>query len=130
MENTFRSVLSEALFNAEAPAGWRAGSAGVHPAAALNPVVFPLLREIGIELGPKVPRGVTTEQVEHADRVVTFGCLDRCPPGPAGKSEDWPLPGATGRTHAELQALRDELRRRVRGLIASLPQAPAVRGRR
>lgn len=32
VENTFRSVLSEAIFNAQAPDGWRAESAGVQPA--------------------------------------------------------------------------------------------------
>ena len=39
VENTFRSVLSEALFNATAPPGWRAESAGVQAAASINPVV-------------------------------------------------------------------------------------------
>ena len=61
VENTFRSVLSEALFNATAPRGWRAESAGVQAAPSINPVVPELLREIGIELGPKTPRTVTPE---------------------------------------------------------------------
>src|SRR5881628_3573886 len=61
VENTFRSVLSEALFNATTPAEWRAESAGVQAASSINPVVPELLREIGIELGPKTPRTVTPE---------------------------------------------------------------------
>ncbi len=120
VENTFRSVLSEALFNAVAPAGWRAESAGVQAAANINPVVPELLREIGIELGPKKPRLVTPEIIARATRVVTFGCLDRCPIGARGKSEDWPLPGATGKTMDELRAIRDELRRRVAELLTRL----------
>ena len=35
VENTFRSVLSEALFNAAPPPGWRAESAGVQAATAM-----------------------------------------------------------------------------------------------
>jgi len=79
VENTFRSVLSEAIFNAQAPDGWRAESAGVQPAAAINPDVAGLLQEIGIHLGPKAPRTVTPELIPQAQRVITFGCLDQCP---------------------------------------------------
>jgi len=123
VENTFRSVLSEALFNANAPPGWRAESAGVQAAMEINPVVPPLLREIGIELGPKTPRMVTPEMTAHATRVVTFGCLDRCPIGAREKAEDWPIPGATGKTMDELRAIRDELRRRVAELSTRLPKS-------
>jgi hypothetical protein len=48
---------------------------------------------------------------------VTFGCLDRCPIGAEGKGEDWPIPGATGKTFEELRGIRDELSRRVDDLI-------------
>jgi len=120
VENTFRSVLSEALFNARAPEGWRAESAGVAPAAAINPVVRELLAERGIHLGVKKPQMVTPELIAEASRVVTFGCLDRCPRGAEGKSEDWPFPGATGKSMDELRVLRDGLARRVDRLSASL----------
>lgn len=120
VENTFRSVLSEALFNAAPPPGWRAESAGVQAAAAINPVVRQLLPEIGIELGAKTPRTVTPKMIARAARVVTFGCLDRCPIGAKEKAEDWPIPGATGRTMDELRVIRDELRRRVADLATRL----------
>jgi arsenate reductase len=124
VENTFRSVLSEALFNAVAPEGWHAESAGVQPAAAINPVVVDLLREIGIELGEKTPRLVTPDLVNRAWRVVTFGCMDRCPIGAADKNDDWPLPGATGKTMPELREIRDELRRRVDRLLKEIAEGP------
>ncbi len=120
VENTFRSVLSEAIFNARAPPGWRAESAGVQAASAINPVVVDLLREIGIELGPRKPRQVTSGLVARAARVVTFGCLDRCPIGAEGKAEDWSVPGATGKDSRQLQAIRDDLRDRIEELISRL----------
>ncbi len=121
VENTFRSVLSEALFNARPPEGWCAESAGVSPAAAINRVVVPLLEEVGIRLGPKVPRGVTAEMIASAARVVTFGCLDRCPRGAEGKSEDWPVDGATNKTMPQLRAIREDLAARVSRLQQTLP---------
>ncbi len=128
VENTFRSVLSEALFNAVAPRGWHAESAGVQAAAEINPIVVDLLREIGLELGPKTPRSVTPEMVASASRVVTFGCLDRCPIGARERAEDWPIPGATGKTMDQLRSIRDELRRRVKDLALRL-SSPSEAGR-
>ena len=120
VENTFRSVFSEALFNHAPPPGWRAESAGVQAAAAINPVVPVLLAEIGIKLGPKTPRTATPDIVARASRVVTFGCLDRCPIGAKEKAEDWPIPGATGKMMDELRGIRDELGRRVADLASRL----------
>jgi len=101
----------------------------VSPAAAVNPNVRPLLNEVGIGLTDRVPRVVTRDLVAKASRVVTFGCLDRCPIGAEGKGEDWLLPGATGKTFDELRGIRDELSRRIDDLIRNycLP-APTTRG--
>jgi arsenate reductase len=118
VENTFRSVLSEELFNSKMPLGWHAESAGVSPAAAVNPYVGGLLSEVGITLTERRPRVVTPQLVASASRVVTFGCLDRCPIGAEDKGEDWPLPGATGKTMDELREIRNELSRRIDDLIS------------
>lgn len=117
VENTFRSVLSEEIFNSKAPPGWRAESAGVSPASAVNPVVRGLLEELGIAMNERTPRVVTPEMVARASRVVTFGCLDRCPIGAEGKGEDWPLPSATGKSMEDLRGIRDELSVRIDDLI-------------
>jgi arsenate reductase len=123
VENTFRSIIAEAIFNAFAPPYWHAESAGVRPAESINPVAIQLLHEIGIEVGEKKPRLVTPELVTEASRIVTFGCLDRCPIGARGKAEDWPsIPGSVGndgalRGREELLAIRGELDRRVVKLI-------------
>lgn len=120
VENTFRSVMSEAIFNAHAPEGWHAESAGVQPAEAVNPLAIELLREVGIELGPKTPRLVTSELTTRAWRVITFGCLDRCPIGAKEKAEDWPIPGSTEKSHLELRAIRNELEQRILQLIEQI----------
>ena len=120
VENTFRSVMAEVLFNATAPPGWRAISAGVDAKDRINPVAETLMAEVGLDVSAKRPQQVTVEMVRDAAWVVTFGCLDRCPAGAAGKSEDWPIPGSTGRTDVELRAIREELRRRVLDLALRL----------
>ena len=111
-------MISEELFNSKAPLGWRAESAGVSPTTSVNPNVRQLLSEVGVTLTERTPRVVTSTLVARASRVVTFGCLDRCPIGAEGKGEDWPLPGATGKTFEELRRIRDELSRRIDDLIS------------
>ncbi|HYB45105.1 MAG TPA: low molecular weight phosphatase family protein [Nitrososphaerales archaeon] len=118
--NTFRSVLAEELFNARAPSGWLAESAGVSPEPRIAPPVDWLLAEKGITLRKRTPRLVTQQMIARASRVVTFGCLDRCPIGAVAKSEDWPIPGSTDKTNEELRAIRDGLSRKVDDLIARL----------
>lgn len=123
VENTFRSIMSEAIFNAHAPKAWHAESAGVQPAEAINPIVVELLGEVGIKISLKKPRLVSPDLVARAWRVITFGCLDRCPIGAKQKSEDWSIPGATGKSPQELRAIRDELQRRILRLIEEIEQA-------
>jgi len=125
VENTFRSVIAEALFNYYAPLGWRAESAGVKPAAEINPIAVQLLREIEINIHEKKPRLITPQLVTDASRLVTFGCLDRCPIGAKEKSEDWTIPGSVGRDGSlrpreELLAIRGDIERRVLKLIHEL----------
>jgi arsenate reductase len=123
VENSFRSVIAEALFNAIAPPGWRAHSAGVDATGkTVNPLAFSLMEEIGIVVTKTHPRQVAPEMIKEAWRVVTFGCLDRCPAGAAGKNDDWPVPGSPGKTDAELRAIRTDLQARVEDLIRRLPK--------
>jgi len=125
IENSFRSVIAEALFNARAPGGWRAESAGVDAdGKALNPRVIPLMREVGLDVSGKTPRAVTRAMIRDAWRVVTFHCVDRCPAGAVAKNEDWSIPGATGKTEAQLREIRDDdVERHVLDLIDRLPSA-------
>ena len=46
--NSCRSILAEAIFNALAPAGWRAMSAGSQPAGYVHPRSLALLKREGI----------------------------------------------------------------------------------
>ena len=46
--NSCRSILSEAVFNHYAPAGWRAYSAGSFPKGAVHPLTLKTLQQAGI----------------------------------------------------------------------------------
>ena len=66
------------------------------------------------------PGKLTDEMARWADVVVTMGCGDECPYIPGTRYIDWELEDPKGRPLDEVRATRDEIGRRVEGLIAEL----------
>jgi arsenate reductase len=95
-------------------------SAGSEPADRINPVAVEAKREVGIDITANTPRILTTEAVQDSDVVVTMGCGDACPFYPGKRYEDWELDDPAGQDIEAVRPIRDEIRRRVEELIASL----------
>lgn len=115
VENAGRSLMAEAIFNADPPPGWVATSAGTRPAAAPNPRTGPLLEEIDLRLPEHAPQMLTQEMMEEAGIRVTLGCLDdaSCPARLKSLTvRDW---GLEDPAH-----LDDDGFRRIRGKLVDL----------
>ena len=74
------------------------------------------------------PKPLTDDAVRAADVVVTLGCGDVCPVLPGTRYEDWTVGDPALASPAGVAAIRDELDRRVRELLASLLPAPTTEG--
>jgi arsenate reductase (thioredoxin) len=120
VQNAGRSQMAEALFARGAGGRHRARSAGTRPAPEVHPEVLDVMAELGIDLSSNVPRRLEQEDAEWADVVVTMGCGDECPYVPGTRYLDWELPDPAGKPAGEVRALRDEIGRRVDGLLAEL----------
>jgi arsenate reductase len=120
LQNAGRSQMSEALFERAAAGRHAARSAGTTPAERVHPEVVEVMAEIGIDLAGRVPHGLTEEDARWADVVVTMGCGDECPYIPGRRYVDWDLSDPAGRPVDEVRAIRDEIDRRVRELVAEL----------
>jgi arsenate reductase len=110
VQNAGRSQIAQAFWNA---LGGEGRSAGSRPADRVHPEVVSAMAEVGIDLSTITPRGLTREDAEWAEVVVTMGCGDACPIIPGRRYIDWDLPDPAGRDAAAVRALRDEIRRRV-----------------
>ncbi len=95
-------------------------SAGSAPAGTINPAVVEAMAEWGIDITDQVPQKVTTEHVRASDVVITMGCGDACPVFPGKRYLDWELQDPAGQGLASVRPIRDEIDRRVRGLLAEL----------
>jgi arsenate reductase (thioredoxin) len=113
--------MAEAIFNSESPPGWVAESAGLRVTGPVSVTAIELLQAIGLKPNRSEPRLLTYGLTYGATRIVTFGCLDSLRAEARLKAEDWPVPRTYGRPVEERIAVRDEISRRVRDLISSLP---------
>ena len=112
--------MAAALMNARSGSTVAVRSAGSEPASAIHPVVLLAMREVGVDLKDVTPRLLTEEVVRAADVVVTMGCGDACPVYPGKRFLDWDLPDPAGKNLDEVREIRDEIDRRVAGLIVEL----------
>ena len=114
--NAGRSQMAEAFAR---EAGHEARSAGSRPETHLHPEVVEAMAELGIDLSDRVPKGITQEDAEWADVIVTMGCGDACPVLPSQTRLDWQLQDPIGLPLEEVRVIRDEIRRRVETLEAA-----------
>ena len=120
VQNAGRSQMSEALFARDAAGRHEAQSAGTRPADRVHPEVVEAMREVGIDLADRRPRGLSRDLAEWADVVVTMGCGDECPFVPGTRYVDWDLPDPAGQPVEAVRRTRDEIEARVAALVAKL----------
>ncbi|MFF7330646.1 arsenate reductase ArsC [Streptomyces sp. NPDC008150] len=95
-------------------------SAGSLPAGEVNPAAVEAMAEVGIDITAATPKVLTTEAVQASDYVITMGCGDACPVFPGKTYLDWQLDDPAGQGVEAVRTIRDEIRRRVRTLIADI----------
>jgi arsenate reductase len=126
------SVLFVCVHNAgrsQMAAGWlrhlagdavEVRSAGSLPGDRVNPAAVAAMAEVGIDIADQRPKVLTTDVVEASDVVITMGCGDACPIFPGKRYLDWPLDDPAGQGVAAVRPIRDEIERRIRGLLSEL----------
>jgi arsenate reductase len=119
--NAGRSQVAEAFFNSLAKGKAVASSAGTVPASRVDPLVIKLMQEEGIDISGAVPKMLTQEMLDKADRVITMGCgVENVCPAKWIATEDWGLPDPKGKTIEEIRLIRDDIRTRVIRLLDSI----------
>ncbi|HWJ85504.1 MAG TPA: arsenate reductase ArsC [Cellulomonas sp.] len=120
VHNAGRSQMAAGFVTALSGGTVEVRSAGSLPADQVNPAAVAAMAEVGIDISSAQPRVLTTAAVEVSDVVVTMGCGDACPYLPGRRYEDWVLDDPAGRDVEAVRPIRDEIRRRVVELLASL----------
>ena len=126
IHNAGRSQMAAAYLAALSGAQVEVRSAGSAPADQVNPSADEAMAEEGIDITAETPKILTTEAVKESDVVITMGCGDTCPIFPGKRYEDWELEDPAGKGVDSVRPIRDEIKRRVFGLMDSLGVAPVA----
>jgi len=124
VHNAGRSQMAAAFARALAGERVEVLSGGSDPADAVHPLVAAAMAERGIDLTASQPRRYTEADLARADVIVTMGCGESCPVLPGKRYVDWPLPDPAGEPLERVREIRDEIERRVTGLLAELLTRP------
>lgn len=89
---------------------------GTDPATEVHPEVVEVMHEVGIDISARVPRRVSTAELNECDVVATMGCSTLEVPADVAV-RDWALEDPHGRDIETVRAIRDEVERRVTGLF-------------
>jgi len=112
--------MSAAFFNKYADhKKAKAISAGTNPADHVHPEVVAAMLEVGIDLNAMKPQKLTQELAQGANLLITMGCGDECPYVPGLRRDDWPLADPKGKGIDSVRQIRDDIEKRVRGLISA-----------
>ncbi|MET8407115.1 arsenate reductase ArsC [Streptomyces sp. NPDC005195] len=126
VHNAGRSQMAAAFLTHLAGDRVQVRSAGSAPAGAVNPAVVEAMSEAGIDISAEVPKVLTVEAVQSSDVVITMGCGDSCPFFPGKRYLDWVLPDPAGQGVDAVRPIRDEIEKRVRGLLDEIVPASEV----
>ncbi|MFF4015213.1 arsenate reductase ArsC [Streptomyces sp. NPDC001843] len=125
VHNAGRSQMAAAFLTHLAGGRVQVRSAGSAPADTVNAAVVEAMAEAGIDISAEVPKVLTVEAVQASDVVITMGCGDTCPVFPGKRYLDWELPDPAGQGVDAVRPIRDEIEKRIRGLLDEI--APASR---
>ncbi|MDD5094941.1 MAG: arsenate reductase ArsC [Dehalococcoidia bacterium] len=118
VHNSGRSQMAEAFFNQAVQGQAKALSAGTDPAPGVGPTVVEVMREIGIDLSESIPKTLTPEMLDGADKVITMGCgVEGVCPATFAETQDWELEDPKGQPTEKVRQIREQIRRHVMHLL-------------
>ncbi|MFG2539341.1 low molecular weight phosphatase family protein [Streptomyces sp. NPDC048511] len=124
IHNAGRSQMAAAFLTHLSEGRVEVRSAGSAPAVAVNPAAVEAMAEVGVDLSTETPKVLTAEAVQASDVVITMGCGDTCPVFPGKTYLDWKLDDPAGQGVDAVRPIRDEIQRRVHGLLENLGIQP------
>jgi arsenate reductase len=120
VENARRSQMAEGFAEAFGQEKIEVYSAGSRPSSAIDPLVIEVMKEKGIDLSGKRPKGLNDLPPIEMDYLVMMGCEETCPAIPAKKIIEWEIPDPKGKSIDVFREVRDLIEDKVRGLLKEI----------
>lgn len=117
VENACRSQMAEGFAKALGQGEIEVYSAGSRPSFQVDPLVIEVMKEKGIDLSARRPKGLNDLPPVQMDYLITMGCEEACPAIPAKKVIEWEIPDPKGKPLDTFRNIRDIIEGKVRALL-------------
>ena len=120
VENARRSQMAEGFAEILGRGKLEVYSAGSRPSSQIDPLVIEVMKEKGIDLSTKRPKGLNDLPLIEMDYLVTMGCEETCPAIPAKKIIEWEIPDPKGKSIEVFRQVRDLIQEKVKALLKEI----------
>ena len=120
VENARRSQMAEGFANAFGQGKLEVYSGGSSPSSQIDPLVIEVMKEKGIDLSSKKPKGLDDLPPVEMDYLVTMGCEETCPAVLAKKIIEWQISDPKGKPIEVFREVRDIIENRVKNLFEEI----------
>jgi len=117
VENARRSQMARAFAETLGKGKLEVYSAGSRPAPAIDPLVIEVMKEKGIDLSTRRPKGLNDLPPIEMDYLITMGCEETCPAVLTKKIIEWEIPDPKGKSIDTARNVRDMIEERVSALL-------------
>jgi arsenate reductase len=120
VENARRSQMAEGFANLFGQGKIEVYSAGSSPSSQIDPFVIEVMREKGIDLSSKKPKGLNDLPPVEMDYLITMGCEETCPAIPTKKSIEWEIPDPKGKSIETFREVREMIEGKVKDFLRQI----------
>jgi len=120
LENARRSQMAEGFAEAVGQGKIDVCSAGSRPSFQIDPLVIEVMKEKGIDLSGKQPKGLNDLPSIEMDYLITMGCEETCPAVLAKKVIEWEIPDPKGKSIDVFRKVRDMIEEKVKGFLGDI----------
>jgi len=120
VENARRSQMAEGFANAFGQVKIEVYSAGSSPSSQIDPLVTEVMKEKGIDLSAKRPKGLNELPPIEMDYLITMGCEETCPAIPAKRIIEWEIPDPKGKSIDVFREVRDLVEDKIKALFEEI----------
>jgi protein-tyrosine-phosphatase len=120
VENARRSQIAAGFAETLGKGKLEVYSAGSRPSGQIDPLVIEVMKEKGIDISGRRPKGLNDLPPIEMDYLITMGCEETCPAVLTKKIIEWEIPDPKGKSIDIVRNVRDMIEERVRSLIKEI----------
>jgi len=120
IENSCRSQMAQGFAEAFGKGKLEVHSAGSRPSSHINPLAIEVMKEKGIDLSGRRPKGVNDLPPVEMNYLITMGCEETCPAVLTKKIIEWKIPDPKGKSIDFFREVRDIIEGKVKSLLEEI----------